>query len=97
MYGDDKMHGAFPLISYTFMACSSAWRELDDSTTISHLRTVIILPRGLTYADSTFCPWSIRFPMAHKKTVTDFPKEGYAVCFWIGDASCVSVGWELNF
>jgi len=58
----------FLTISYSFMACSSAWRELVDSTTISLLRTVIIWLRGLTYANSTFCPWNIRFPMAHNNS-----------------------------
>ena len=32
-----------------------------------------------------------------QKTVTAFPKEGYVVCFWIGDLMCVSVRWELSF
>jgi len=58
----------FLTISYTFMARSSVWRELEDSTTISLLRTVIILLPGLTYANSAFCPWNIGFPMAHKNS-----------------------------
>jgi len=32
-----------------------------------------------------------------QKKVTVFPKEGYVVCFWIGDVMCVSVRLELNF
>lgn len=87
----------FLTISYAFIACSSPWWELDNSTTVILLRTVIILLPDLTYANCTFCPWNIRFSVAHKKTVTVFPKEGYVVCFWIGDVMCVSVRLELKF